>query len=976
MLKKAVGMIAAMALAAQCAVNTAALPKAYAADNGQITNITPYDIDFNETVSEEDAAYAKSVALQTDDPEYGRFADMSDEMSGSTSFFSVGKEAGGGPVTIGYTADQLIHASKFDGMERSWGIDVSYFQYDIDWKKVKADGVDFAIIRVGYRGYGTGGQLVLDYKFKENMDEAIAAGLDVGVYFYTQAINEKEAREEADFVYKYIKGYDLDLPVYFDIESVDYDTGRLDSAGLTKAQKTALCEAFCERMMSYGYDAGVYSNPTWLNNYINGPSLGKKYPIWLANYNIYATYYDKYHIWQYSSTGKVDGIDTNVDMNVWYHDEGENSQKFGEITNLDLTTNGSTGTLTWNPVKGADRYEVYRYDPSTDKYTKLINTTRERAALSLLKGNYGYCVRARRTVGQTVEYGDYSEKIFVSSESVYGLSAKSNGSSATISWHKDNSASGYEVSCAVGNSGTFSVVGETSSTTYNYSGLVTGNKYTFRVRPYYVTGSAKRYGNYSQTITVTADLMKMETPTASMIDSDSIRVSWNVAAGADGYQVAVYDPSSKSYEVKATVNKSAVSATINGLAGAAEHQIAVRCYSDGSDGRKYGEYSAAVKCCTPPAVPSGLYATADPNKVTLKWNAVSGAKNYTVYEKKNGSYTKLQTTTSTSCSINSKPDGSDRTYAVEASAVVGGKTMTSGRSGDCTIDKTVPDVPAFSSYKAANGSITLNWNAVSGASGYRIYKYDENKKTYVSIKTLNGGNITSYTVNGLDNGKFYKFKIKVFRRQASGILWTSASSAYNTYVGEKIAPASPSFSGFSSTSEEITLRWTKVANASGYRLYKYDSAAKTFKSVKTLNGAGTTSYTLTQSSGGRFKVKAYTRYGSEVVWGKASEEMRTTSSIASTAMSMPEFISAVPAQGSVTLKWTAVSGADGYRLYKYDDTAKTYRSVKTLNGGAATSYTVLGLDNKTCKFKVKAYKRSEGELIWSKASAVFEAAAK
>ncbi len=137
--------------------------------------------------------------------------------------------------------------------------------------------MEFVIIRVGYRGYGSAGTLVEDPKFKTYLDGATKAGLKVGVYFYTQAITTAEAKAEAKFVLDRIKGYSLQMPVYYDIESVDYDTGRLDSAGLSKAQKTALCTAFCDTIIKSGYSAGVYANYTWLNYYIDGAGLGKKF---------------------------------------------------------------------------------------------------------------------------------------------------------------------------------------------------------------------------------------------------------------------------------------------------------------------------------------------------------------------------------------------------------------------------------------------------------------------------------------------------------------------------------------------------------------------------------------------------------------------------------------------------------------------------------------------------------------------------
>ena len=176
-------------------------------------------------------------------------------------------------------AENLVHQSRFANYQKINGIDVSYYQSDIDWAKVKASGIEFAIIRAGYRGYGSEGTLVQDPNFYTYLRGAKAAGVKVGVYFYTQAINTAEAQAEAQFVLDMLGGASLDMPIYFDIEGVDYDTGRLDSAGLSVEQKTNLCRAFCNKIISAGYQSGVYANYSWLTYVIDGASLSKSYPI-------------------------------------------------------------------------------------------------------------------------------------------------------------------------------------------------------------------------------------------------------------------------------------------------------------------------------------------------------------------------------------------------------------------------------------------------------------------------------------------------------------------------------------------------------------------------------------------------------------------------------------------------------------------------------------------------------------------------
>lgn len=192
------------------------------------------------------------------------------------------------------------------------GVDVSKYQGTIDWNKVKASGIDFAIIRVGYRGYGTG-VLVEDSSFKQNIKGATAAGLKVGLYFYSQAINEAEAVEEASMVLSLCKGYNITYPIYFDTEKVDGGTGRADT--ISRSQRTANAVAFCETIRNAGYRPGVYSYASWFYNQLNMANL-TKYSIWIAQYRNELSFDYSYDIWQYTSTGTVPGIPQSTDMNV------------------------------------------------------------------------------------------------------------------------------------------------------------------------------------------------------------------------------------------------------------------------------------------------------------------------------------------------------------------------------------------------------------------------------------------------------------------------------------------------------------------------------------------------------------------------------------------------------------------------------------------------------------------------------------
>lgn len=217
------------------------------------------------------------------------------------------------PVTGSQVIDGKMYEFDENGAlkQTNRGIDVSKYQKDIDWNAVKADGIDWAIIRVGYRGYGSGA-LVEDSSYRRNIEGAIAAGLRVGVYFYSQAVNEEEAVQEASMVLSLVNGYSLPMGVWFDTEKSAGD-GRADS--ISAAERTACAVAFCETIQNSGYSAGVYSYAGWFYNSLNFANLSK-YPIWIAQYRDKLDFKYSYNIWQYSSSGRVNGISTNVDMNI------------------------------------------------------------------------------------------------------------------------------------------------------------------------------------------------------------------------------------------------------------------------------------------------------------------------------------------------------------------------------------------------------------------------------------------------------------------------------------------------------------------------------------------------------------------------------------------------------------------------------------------------------------------------------------
>ncbi|MBR3401431.1 MAG: hypothetical protein IKG67_04235 [Parasporobacterium sp.] len=198
-----------------------------------------------------------------------------------------------------------------EGYQNEFGIDISEWVEDVDFKKLKASGISFVILRAGYRGYETG-KFVPDNRLPEYLKGAKAAGLRIGAYFVSQAVSEEEAVEEAQYVLDMCKGYTLEMPVYIDLEPV-YDTARTD--GLNAQDYTKIALAFCKTVEEQGLRGGIYANDQWFHSKLLFDKI-KQYDIWIAQYADVLSTDLPVNMWQYSSEGLVDGCDMWVDLNV------------------------------------------------------------------------------------------------------------------------------------------------------------------------------------------------------------------------------------------------------------------------------------------------------------------------------------------------------------------------------------------------------------------------------------------------------------------------------------------------------------------------------------------------------------------------------------------------------------------------------------------------------------------------------------
>lgn len=193
------------------------------------------------------------------------------------------------------------------------GVDVSAHQRQVDWAQVKGAGVEFVMLRTGFRGYGEAGAIVQDAYFEENIQGALEAGLDVGVYFFSQAVSEEEAEEEARQVLAWIEPYEITYPVVFDWESIPHDKARTDYVMPHTVNNCVL--AFCAVVEEAGYTPMVYFNRNQAYQVMN-LSLLSGCEFWLASYAATPSFDYTFHMWQYTNKGTVPGIDGDVDLNI------------------------------------------------------------------------------------------------------------------------------------------------------------------------------------------------------------------------------------------------------------------------------------------------------------------------------------------------------------------------------------------------------------------------------------------------------------------------------------------------------------------------------------------------------------------------------------------------------------------------------------------------------------------------------------
>lgn len=562
------------------------------------------------------------------------------------------------------------HQDRFVSSGIQQGIDVSYHNGTLDWSTIKAAGVDFAILRAAYRGYGTEGTLVRDAKFAEYMQGAMSHGIPVGAYIYSQAITTAEAVQEANYILNIVRGYSLDLPIVFDYEFAGVKTGRLDSAWssgkLNKSKMTDIALAFCDTIKNAGYDAMVYANKTFLSKNLDHEVIENAgYDVWLAHYTTNTNYTGDYKIWQYTSSGRIPGIANKVfDCNFMYSGTISMSLKISNIPNqiyrgYDVSpsvtvTNGGT-VLT----EGTDYTVSYQNNSG-------IGTATVNVFGAGIYDGYINLTKTFNIVPDTVQNMQIS---------------KAGTNTVDLSWSPVSGADGYTVQ--IFKNGKWVSVGNFVGTSAQISGLLPGSVNYVHIAAYASSNGKTYIGNYNTSVKVETTVGAIN-PRISAYANNFVTLTWDKQTAANGYEVFKYDASSKKYVLyKNITNPNTNTCKVTGLASNKKYDFKVRAYQIDDSEKTYAPFGAVVSQYTSITNPKLNFAkSTSKKKIKASWSKVGGASGYQVMWSTYKNFSKNYKTKSVKAKYSSKTvttAQSKKTYYVRVRAykTISGKKVYS-----------------------------------------------------------------------------------------------------------------------------------------------------------------------------------------------------------------------------------------------------------------------------------------------------------
>lgn len=770
------------------------------------------------------------------------------------------------------------------GYEVSHAIDVSKWNETINWNKVRQSGVDSVMIRCAYRTYDYG-RLKDDPYFETNIKGALAAGLKVGIYIFSQAITNGEAVEEAEKCLTLCEKYmdRLDLPIVMDVEYAGSGS-YLYKANLSRAKQTEICKTFCDTIKAAGYQAMIYANKSMLTDEMYPSQLtAAGYQVWLARYNTSAGYSaSPYVLWQYSENGKVSGITGKVDVNFLYFSpqadtapqwDGGAKQEDGQVK------------LSWKMVAGAEGYEIER---STDRKSwSLIAAPDGAASLCCIDGTtipdetYYYRIRTYYTKNGEKQYGRWSDTVSVCTglmtPSLKSAQAVSGGS-VKVTWSAVPGADTYLVYRREqgGSWDPETPVKKTASLSFTDKTVEAGKTYYYTVKASCTLDGEVHYSKYStkgigvKVVPGTPKLTSIAAP-----DYKSLKISWNAVTGADGYRV--YRKTAEGTWKIVGDHLTGNQYTDNSVDTGTEYTYTVSAFFLKDDQIIEGtcdEKGISGKALLDAPVIKGT-SSVNYNSVKVSWGKVEGADGYRLYRRiQGGSWiVAADNLKTTSCTDTGADTGTRYYYTVRAYRMVNGHRVL-GAIPASVLGKAVPATPKPGTVTSVNyRNLKITWTGVSGASGYRIYRKESGGgwKYLADVKSTARSFTDGYKII---TGKKYTYTVKAYRTVNGSRIYGN----YNTTgMSGKAIPSTPSVTLKSTQKGKVNISWSRISGATGYAIYRKSSAAGKWTYIRSVSGS-TTSCTVSASSKKTYyyTVRAYRKVGSSNVYSNCKNGIKIT----------------------------------------------------------------------------------------------------
>lgn len=618
--------------------------------------------------------------------------------------------------------------------------------------------------------------------------------------------------------------------------------------------------------------------------------------------------------------------------------------------------------LTWSKVNGATGYNVYR-KLENDKNYKLIKTINGNGNVELTDSGlkcgvkYYYRVNGFRTVDSKNYEG-------LGSKDYLGLttpaqpalkSAKSLGyNTISIEWTKVEGATGYDIYRKT--TGTYSKIGtvdKQSTVTFKDEKAVTGVRYQYTVRAFYNKNGIKKVSTYENYIHGTAYPSNPNLTSVTSVEYNAIELKWDKVDGANGYKIYRKLPSDKNYKELITLYEQTDKYTDQTVTCGTTYQYIIKSFRY-ENGKTYTSgNNSAVSCKAVPPVVKVKVASTGYNSLNVSWEKVNGATGYRIYFKKDNAkkWTTLATFENgslTSCEHRKLTTGVNYTYTVRAYYKDGSKTIWGDFNQTGVTKKPVTSAPKLVSVTSSTATnVTVKWDSVSGANGYKVMRKADGSKTWSTIGTTNSKKL-SYTDKKVTCGVKYHYTVRAYRNVSK----KPVLGSYNSNGLEIMTiPDRPVVMVTSSNYNKLNVSWNRSNGATGYKVYR-KVVNGTYKLIRNISGGAATGFADTVECGTEYYyyVTAYVinnkvEYGSfdsEAVKGKAVPQTVKLGSPSTT-------------KGQVKINWSTVSGATGY--YVYSKTGNSgYKLIADVKGGNVKSYTDKNVvSGKKYTYTVKAY---------------------